>query len=185
MVASNPIPPFSVLCNMSTAASIELGILTPDLREALRTLLSRRSKTYLELPSTADAPGVCISTSYADLRRVIEADYQAKLDSDPKVPANYSISGRRRLPDAAPVAATRQYLDAGTQTEAGLRSIANQVESASESGSRRSRKSQRAAVSRIIYSSSTETDAEIRPARPVESQGLWSPCMNKFHANSH
>jgi hypothetical protein len=60
---------------MSITASIESGILAPDVREVLRTLLSRKSEPYLEFPSTVDAPGVYICTSYADLRRTIEAEY--------------------------------------------------------------------------------------------------------------
>ena len=56
-------------------ASIELGILPSNFREALRTLLSRKSETYLDFPSTEDAPGVCICTSYADLRCLVEAEY--------------------------------------------------------------------------------------------------------------
>jgi hypothetical protein len=88
---------------MSTTASIESGILAPDLREALRTLLGRKSEPYVEFPSTADAPGVCICTSYADVHCVIEAEYQTKLDSRPKAPANCSAGGvQRKLPNTAP-----------------------------------------------------------------------------------
>ena len=39
------------LCNMSTVASIESGILAPDLREALRTLLSRSLSRTLSFPA--------------------------------------------------------------------------------------------------------------------------------------
>jgi len=85
---------------MSVVAGIESGNLDPDFREALRTLLSRKSEAYLEFPSTADAPGVCICTSYADLRRIIETEYETKLKSRPTVPANYRAGGtRRRLSD--------------------------------------------------------------------------------------
>lgn len=140
---------------MSTAASIESGTLAPDLRGALRTLLSRRSEPYLEFPSTIDAPGVCICTSYADLRRAIEAEFQARLNSRPTVPANYCAGGgRRKLPDGA-----RQYLEAGTQTEASPEPVAHpsQIESAPESRTR-TKKSRRAPVSRTICSS-TDTES--------------------------
>ncbi|PVH69829.1 hypothetical protein DL98DRAFT_578148 [Cadophora sp. DSE1049] len=49
----------------------------------------RKSEPYLEFPSTADAPGVCICTSYAELRRAIKAKYQTRLNSRLTVPANY------------------------------------------------------------------------------------------------
>lgn len=176
--------PFSVLIlehfssyNMSTAASIESGILAPELREALRAFLSRKSTTYHEFHSTADGPGVCISTSYADLRRAIEAEYQTKLDSGPKVPAHYCVGGRRKLPDSRPsleVKSTRQYVDAGTQTEARLGLTASQVESAPESRTHRPKKLRRTPVSRVICSSSTDTDSTARPARQIGSQGLLS-----------
>jgi len=160
---------------MSTIASIESGILAPDLREALRTLLSRKSEPYLEFPSTMDAPGVCICTSYADLRRTIEAEYQSKLNSRPTVPANYCAGGgRRKLPDAA-----RQYQEAGTQTQARPEPVAytGQIESAPESRTR-IKKPRRAPVSRTICSSTDTESAGVSGAmkspRPVGSQGLPS-----------
>ena len=55
--------------------SIKLGILAPDLREALRTLLSRKSKPYLKFPSTIDTLGVYISISYTNLYYTIKAKY--------------------------------------------------------------------------------------------------------------
>lgn len=160
---------------MSTIASIESGILDAGLREALRTLLSRKSEPYLEFPSTADAPGVCICTSYAELRRAIEAEYQTKLNSRPTVPANYCAGGgRRKLPDAA-----RQYREAGTQTQARPEPVAytSQVESAPESRAR-VKKPRRAPVSRAICSS-TDTESAggsraITSPRQVGSQGLPS-----------
>src|SRR5271167_4119075 len=76
------------------------GALTPELREALRTFLAQNDQPYLDIPETSDGPGVCICTSLANLRRIIEAEYREKLDSQPRVLANYSLSGRRKLPDA-------------------------------------------------------------------------------------
>ncbi len=168
---------------MSATASIESGVLAPDLREALRTLLSRKSQPYLEFPSTADAPGVCISTSYADLRRIIETEFQTKLDSRPIVPANYSAGGRRRLPDAPPP--KRLYQDAGTQTKASPRPVIHtgQIESAPESRAHRSKRLRRAPVSRTICSSSTETESVV--VRPARSQGLYLCLDMCFCANSH
>jgi hypothetical protein len=154
---------------MSTAASIESGTLAPDVREALRTLLSRKSEPYLEFPSTVDAPGVCICTSYADLRRTIEAAYQAKLNSRPTVPVNYSVGGgRRKLPDA-----TRRYVEVGTQTEARPVPVAptSQIESASESGPRRPRRLRRAPVSRPICSSTDTESAGVSGAGSVRGPG--------------
>jgi hypothetical protein len=60
---------------MSVMASIKAGDLAPNLWEALWTLLGRKSETYLEFPSTADAPGVYICTSYADLCCLVKAEY--------------------------------------------------------------------------------------------------------------
>ncbi|PVH71395.1 hypothetical protein DL98DRAFT_615472 [Cadophora sp. DSE1049] len=74
----------SILYNMSILASIESGSLDSSLREALRTLFSRKFELYLEFPSTADAPGVCICTSYAELRRAIKAKYQTRVESAPE-----------------------------------------------------------------------------------------------------
>jgi hypothetical protein len=166
---------------MSVVASIEAGDLAPDLREALRTLLGRKSETYLEFPSTADAPGVCICTSYADLRRLVEAEYQAKLKSSPKVPLNYCAGGgRRKLPDALPPAEVRSqpgYEDAGTQTEAALEGVVytGQVESAPEAPAYRKRRLRRVPVSRAICSPSSGTEsAGGRPAQQRRSQGSSS-----------
>lgn len=164
---------------MSVAASIESGTLAPDFREALRTLLSRRSKTYVEFPSTADAPGVCICTSYAELRRLIEAEYERKLKSRPTVPTDYCAGGaRRKLPNGLPpteVESKRQYEDVGTQTEASPEPVAQpgQVDSAPESQSYRIRKLQRPPVSRAICSSSSETEpVRGRRARQASSHSL-------------
>jgi hypothetical protein len=159
---------------MSDTAGIESGILTSDLRGALRTLLSRKSETYLEFPSTADAPGVCICTSYADLRRLVEAEYQTKLKSSPKVPLNYCAGGgRRKLPDGLPRQSTHQYKDVGTQTEASPEGVAyaGQVESAPEAPAYRKRRLRRVPVSRAICSSSSGTEsAGGRPAQRISSQ---------------
>ena len=167
---------------MSVVASIESGNLDPDFREALRTLLSRKSEAYLEFPSTADAPGVCICTSYADLRHIIETEYKTKLKSRPTVPANYRAGGaRRRLPDAASTTeegSKHRYADVGTQTTASPEPVVctGQVESAPESWSCRNRKSRRAPVSRTICSSSTETETETETAvdKPVHQAGSQS-----------
>lgn len=165
---------------MSVAASIESGTLAPDFREALRTLLSRKSQPYLEFPSTAEAPGVCICTSYSDLRRIIEAQYETKVKSRPTVPANYRVGGRRKLPDALPPTEAEskcRYEDVGTQTEAGPEGVlyTGQVESAPEAQPYRKRRLRRVPVSRAICSSSSGAEsAEVRPARRMGSQGLLS-----------
>jgi len=187
---------------MSDVASIESGILAPDLREALRTLLSRKSEPYLEFPSTADAPGVCICTSYADVRRTIVAEYESKVNSRLTVPPTYCAGGgRRKLPDGLPPAeegSKRRYVEAGTQTEAGLRSTASlsQVESAAESTSHRRKILRKATVSRAICSS-TDTESAgnesvgvpgttVRSPQPVGSQGLSSlPRCQFCHTNGH
>jgi hypothetical protein len=165
---------------MSVAASIESGTLAPDFREALRTLLSRKSETYLEFPGTADAPGVCICTSYAELRRTIEAEYETKLKSRPTVPANYCAGGaRRKLPNGLPATevSTRQYNDIGTQTEASPEPAAHtsQVESAPESQTYGIKNLRRAPVSRAICSSSSETEsARGRRARQASNRSSSS-----------
>jgi hypothetical protein len=154
---------------MSAAVSIESGILTPDIREALRALLSQNVAPYLEFSSTANAPGVCICTSYADFRRHVEAEYQAKLMSQPIVPANYRAGGgRRKLPEA-PV----RYLNAETQTEGPSEPTGRHTESASDNPSCRSSKSRKSPATRAIGLSSTDTDSG-RPPRPALSQSLQS-----------
>ena len=58
---------------------------------------------------------MCICTSYADLRRKIEAEHQVKLNSRPTASANYCVGGvRRKLPDGPEVGSKRQYVEAGT-----------------------------------------------------------------------
>jgi hypothetical protein len=158
---------------MSGTAILESGTLSPNSRETLRTLLN--SEPYLDFPSTADGPGVCICTSYADLRRAIETEYQARVNSRPTVPATYRAGGgRRKLPDGKP-----QYLDAETQTDVRWATPV-QIESAPESQTRRTRKVRKALVSRTICLSGTDTEsvgmagAIARSPRQAGSQGLSS-----------
>jgi hypothetical protein len=96
---------------MSLVDSIESGHLPAEFREALRTLLSQHDLPYVDFPGT-DGPTLCISTSLADIRRHIEAAYQERQAARPTIPAQYTISGRRKLPDAQP-----EYRDVATQTE--------------------------------------------------------------------
>lgn len=182
---------------MSVVDSILSGELPGELREALWTLVSCQDVPYLDVPGT-DGPGICVGTSLADIRRFIEAEYEARQSSRPKVPANYSISGRRKLPDIRP-----QYRDAATQTESTLdtspavqarpRAVVTetplttrrrgtptgtQIESAPEAGARG--RQGRRPLSRVVCSSSSETDwqghaqSPPRPVRPP-NQGLPPP----------
>ena len=66
---------------MSAIKGVESGIFPPELREALRNLLSQREEPYLDIPGTSDGPGLCISTSLAEFRRHIETRHQERLDS--------------------------------------------------------------------------------------------------------
>ena len=159
---------------MSVIEGIESGILSAELREALRTLLSQQDQPYLDLQGS-EGLGICISTSFADVRRRVEAGYQEKIDSRPKVPTNYSVSGRRKLPDGEP-----KYQDAAVQTESmaaqarpGTPTSTAHTESAPEVGSLRRRKGGRTLVSRAICSSSSETDRVRSPRRshPLRRQG--------------
>jgi hypothetical protein len=167
-------PSYFRLVTMSVIESIESGILSTELREALRTLLSQHDQPYLDLQGS-EGLGICISTSFADIRRRVEAEYQEKIDSRPKVPTNYSVGGRRKLPDGKP-----KYQDAAVQTESmaaharpGTPRSTVQTESAPEGGSLRRRKGGRTPVSRAICSSSSETDRVRSPRRshPLRSQG--------------
>lgn len=159
---------------MSVIESIESGVLPTELREALRTLLSQHDQPYLDLQGS-EGLGICIGTSFADIRRRVEAEYQEKIDSRPKVPTNYSISGRRKLPDGKP-----KYQDAAVQTVSiaaqarpGTPISTAQTESAPEVGSLRRRKGRRTVVSRTICSSSSEADRVRSPRRthPLLSEG--------------
>jgi hypothetical protein len=170
---------------MSVIESIESGVIPIELREALRTLLSQHDQPYLDIPGS-DGPGVCIGTCFADVRRHVEAEYQAKLESRPKVPANYTVNGRRRLPDRRP------YQDAGTQTAPwikhattqttlGVETPTAQTESAPEARYRRLRIGGRI---RAICSSSSDTDrvatpSSHQPSHPRPSQGT-SPMLACF-----
>lgn len=175
---------------MSVVDSILSGEVSAELREALRTLVSGQDVPYIDVPGI-DGPGICVGTSIADIRRLIEAEYEARQSSRPKVPANYSISGRRKLPDRP------QYRDAATQTESTLdtslavqarpRAVAtgtplttrrrgtptgSQIESAPEAGIRG--RQGRRPLSRVVCSSSSETDRQAHaqsPPRPP-NQGL-------------
>ena len=167
---------------MSVIESVESGVLPAELREALRTLLSQHDQPYLDILG-GDGPGVCISTCLADFRRHVEAEVQTKIGSRPKVPANYSVSGRRKLPDGIP-----KYQDAAVQTESmtetaickvthaqpGTPTSTAQTESAPEAGSLRRRRGGRLLVSRAICSSSSETDRGDRVRSSRRSQPLLS-----------
>ena len=160
---------------MSIVESIESGVLPIELREALRTLLSQHNQPYLDIPST-DGLGLCISTCFADFRRHVEAEYQVKLGSQLKVPANYTINGRRRLPDSG---GRLKYQDGGTQTEPGtamytatqsqLRSetptATAQIESAPEARRRRGKGGRIP----VICSSSSDTDRVVNPRSSQQS----------------
>lgn len=170
---------------MSIVESIESGNLPPELREALRTLLSQRGLPYLDIPGT-DGPSICVGTSLANMRRHIEAEYEERLGTHPKVPAHYSISGRRKLPDVRP-----QCRDMATQTEGlpemsmplqpGLGSTATptrrrqdtptgtQIESAPEAGMRRRKGRGKPFVSRAFCSSSSDTDQQAPAPSPPRS----------------
>lgn len=180
---------------MSLVEHIESGKLPAELTEALRTFLSRQDVPYLDVPGT-DGPGICVGTSLADMRRYIEAEYEGRQSSRPKVPVNYSISGRRKLPDPP------QYRDAATQTEGrpdmsmtapaepGTPGSAasprkrrrgtpsgTQIESAPEAGTRGRKGRGRPCITQVICSSSSDTDRQPytqsapRSHRPP-SQGL-------------
>ena len=181
---------------MSVVESIESGILSTELREALRTLLSQINMPYLDHPGTSDGPGICISTSLADFRRHIEMKHQEKLDSQPKVPANYRPGGgRRKLPDGPIISHMTEekpkYHDAATQTqtrpEAALdittqsrhkldtpRHIA-QTESAPESQSRSLKKARR----RLVSDSS---DVDIEERRKLVAMPRPSPRSDLRHS---
>lgn len=172
---------------MFTAESIESGVVPPEVLEALRTLLGRVNAPYLELPGAHDGLGVCICTSYADIRRHVEKSYQDRLDSQPRVPASYHAGGggRRRLPDESCRRST------ATQTEPWRRP---HTESAPEARARRRRRVRppRPPLSRAICSSSdtgvasgrssrspqrsAEGRAQRRPEHPPATPSESSPC---------
>ena len=170
---------------MPTSESVEHDVLSTELKEALRTLLSRESEPYLDIPGTSDSPGICISTSLAAFRRYIETKHQEKLDSQPKVPANYVLGGgRRKLPEGR-----RVYCEAGTQTDPTPEALVyiatqsrsntrpgtpNQTESAPEASIRKRKVLRRAPLSRAICSSSSDTSpgARASTSRSPQRQGL-------------
>jgi hypothetical protein len=175
---------------MSDVESPESSVLTPDLREALRTLLSQNSQPYLDIPSTADGPGICISTSLADFRRVIKAQHQVELDCRPMVPANYRAGGGRRpLPNGIPI--KPQYQNTATQTEPRPEPLTQtgQVESAPETRTRTPRKGKRLPVSRVICSSSTDTESSSGPGARAgslrRSQGWYPPADEYYCTKGH
>lgn len=154
---------------MSLINSLESGMFPIELREAIRLLLSLQHQPYLDLPSTADGPSICIGSSLADIRRYIESQHQERVNTQPRVPANYQC-GRRRLPDGYAVTQPR-YRDASTQTlpitpsptrhhsplyPPSDSSLVRQVESAPEARSIRRRKPRRLVTRTILYSSSSE-----------------------------
>jgi hypothetical protein len=163
---------------MSVVARIESGVIPAELREALRTLISQNEAPYLDLPGTSDGPGICISTSLADFRRHVEMKHQERLDSQPRVPADFRLGGgRKRLPNApidSHIADGRSgYVNAATQTQTMSETVphtasqsrhrpstpghAAQTESAPES---RTRKIGRA--SRLVISDSSDVDTDVR-----------------------
>jgi hypothetical protein len=98
---------------MSAVETILSGVLPIEIREALRTLLSLKDQPYLDIPAQADGPGICVGTSYAALRRFIETENQMKSEAQPKVPANYTLGRRHKLPDGP----SRRYRCVATQTD--------------------------------------------------------------------
>jgi hypothetical protein len=172
---------------MSVIKSIESGVLPAELTEALRTLLSQRDQPYLDIPGI-DGPGICVSTSLADFRRHVETEYQEKLDSRPKVPASYSVGGRRKLPDNKPkyrdVAAqtepmheTVTYMATQTKRRPGTPTGTAQVESAPEPGRCRRKGVRRPIALRIICSSSSDTDRVANAKSPRQSGQGWYPSL--------
>lgn len=146
---------------MSVVESIESGVLPTEVREALRALLSQQDQPYLDIPGD-DGLGICISPCLADFRRHVEAEYEKKLKSSPKVPTNYRLGARRKLPDGKVT-----FRDVATQTEPAPRTWTQratpalgtprgtaQTESAPEAGTRRRLGGRR----RVVCSSSSETD---------------------------
>jgi hypothetical protein len=170
---------------MSDVESLESSVLTPDLREALRTLLSQNSQPYLDIPSTAAGPGICISTSLADFRRVIKAQHLVELDCRPVVPTNYRAGGGRRpLPNGIPI--KPQYQNTATQTEPRPEPLTQtgQVESAPETRTRMPRRAKRPPVSRVICSSSTDTESSSGPgarARSVRRSQGWYRLTDQYY----
>jgi hypothetical protein len=147
--------------------NIESGILPSELREVLRALLSQCNQPFIDIPGT-DGPGICISTSLAHFRRHIEGEYRARLELRPRVPASYTVNGRRKLPDSSSRPPRR---DIATQTESetptymaeirhrpGTPIGTAHIESAPEAGTYRRKGGRRPCVSRAICSSSSETD---------------------------
>jgi hypothetical protein len=96
---------------MFVIKSVESGVLSAKLREALWTLLSQHNLPYLNIISS-NSLGVCISTYLADFCRHIKAEVQKKIDSWPKVLANYTVNSRQKLLNRIP-----KYQDTAVQTE--------------------------------------------------------------------
>lgn len=162
---------------MSLIERIESGQLPAELIEALRTLLSQQDVPYLDVPGV-DGPGICVGTSLADIRRYLKAELEKELGSRPTVPANYSINGRRKLPDQMPQ--TEDTPAVGTTGQAGPGTATTtattkhrrepptvaQIESAPEAGTYRRKGKGRPLVSRAICSSSSaSSDADQPHAR--------------------
>jgi hypothetical protein len=192
LVCLSCLVPFELyLLKMSVIENLESGILPSELREVLRTLLSQCDQPFIDIPGT-DGPGICISTSLADFRRHIEGEYRARLDSRPRVPASYTVNGRRKLPDSSGRPLRR---DIATQTESetptymveirhrpGTPIGTAHIESAPEAGTYRRKGGRRPCVSRAICSSSSETDRVAltkSPRRSRPNQG-WHPLSNVY-----
>ena len=82
----------SILYNILVIISIKSGTLASNFREALWTLFSQKSKTYIKFPNIINTPRVYIYTSYTELRYTIKVEYKMKLKSHPIVPTNYYTS---------------------------------------------------------------------------------------------
>ena len=168
---------------MSAVESILSGVLPLEIREALRTLLSLKNQPYFDIPAQPDGPGICVGTSYAALRRSIETEIQMRSEAQPKVPANYTLSGRHKLPDGPKVGSqSRRYRGVATQTDAIetttlhtrpslVTGMATQipgwldtplstahVESAPEARRHKRKRRLRQTLPRVICSSSSDTD---------------------------
>jgi hypothetical protein len=163
---------------MSAAESILSGFLPLEIGEAIRTLLSLKSEPYFDLPAEADGPGICVGTSSAAVRRFIESEHEKKLTTQPKVPVNYRLGGRQRLPESRNLMPEKKrlYRDIATETETTATEIerrfgtatdvatqtpswpgtlpTGQVESAPEGGKYMRKKRRMPLLARVIYSSS-------------------------------
>jgi hypothetical protein len=186
---------FSVLYypKMATLETIRSSILSIELIEALRTVLSQATEPFLDLPGTTDCPGICISSGFAAFRRYVETKYQEKLDSQPKVPADYRLSGARRKLPSSPLASCTirsepSRRDIGTQTEPSCKTPAPQsqprprnppstaqTESAPEARDYKPRSRRLLPLRRICSSSSEHDSSDSRRIRRRPQQPRSHP----------